>query len=119
MFRQIKFKKDSRVEFNELKTEIKKIELAATRIDDDNYFEAVVDKNCLARMVHLLESIFGSPAWPSNNKLPRETEKVIKNFGGLRPGQTLYALNGKSFSAFAMLWPWQDGEKITVKIARM
>ena len=106
------------MEFHKLKTEIRKIELDVTRIDDDNYFEIVVKRHCLGDVVCLLEGVFGPPAWPSRNKVSKETEKAVKNFGGLRRGQTLYALNADSFSIFVMLWPWQDGERTTIKIVK-
>ena len=107
------------MEFNLLKTEIKKIELDITRVDGDDYFEIVVKSHSLGDMVHLLESIFGSPAWPSRDKMSKKIEKAIKNFGSLRPGQTLYALSTDNFSIFVMLWPWQDGERITIKAAKI
>lgn len=107
------------MEFDKLKEEIKKVELETTRANDDRYFEVVVKKDCLGGMVRILEGIFGAPAWPSNNKLSRDIEKAIKNFGGLRNGQTLYALSGEGFSVFAMLWPWQDGQRTTIKIGKV
>jgi len=106
------------VEFNKLKTEIRKIELDVTRIDEDNYFEIVVKKRCFKDMTHLLESIFGPPAWPSRNKVSKKIEKAIESFGGLRHGQTLYSLDTDDFSIFVMLWPWQDGERTTIKIVK-
>jgi len=107
------------MEFDKIKAEVKKVGLDLTRIDNDNYFEAVVKRICLKDAVCLLERIFGLPAWPSSNKLSNCAKKVIKDFGGLRSGQTLYLLNEEGLSIFAMLWPWQDGERITVKIARI
>ena len=107
------------MEFDKLKTEIKKIESVTARADDDNYFEVVVKKACLGEIAQLLKGVFGEPAWPSSNKLSKETEKIVKDFGGLRPGQTLYALNEEGHSVFAMLWPWQDGERITIKISKI
>lgn len=107
------------MEFHKIKTEVKKILLETTRIDNENYFEAVIGHARLERMVRVLESIFGAPAWPSGKKLSKDTEKLIKIAGGLRKGQTLYFLNEEGCSAFAMLWPWQDGERITVKISKI
>jgi hypothetical protein len=107
------------VEFNLLKMEIKKIELDITRVDGDDYFEIVVKSRSLGDMVHLLESIFGAPAWPSRNKMSKKIEKAVKNFGSLRQGQTLYVLNTDSFSIFVMLWPWQNGERVTIKVAKI
>ena len=107
------------MEFDLLKTEIKKIELDVTRVDGDNYFEIVVKNRSLGDVVHLLEKIFGSPAWPSRNKMSKKIEEAIKNFGSLRRGQTLYALNEDGFLIFVMLWPWQDGERVTIKVAKI
>lgn len=107
------------MEFNKIKEAIKKVGPDIMRIDDDNYFEAVMRFAQLDEMVRVLEGIFGSPAWPSGNKLLKEVEKLVKNFGGLRKGQTLYMLSKEGFSAFAMLWPWQDGERITIKISKV
>jgi len=106
------------LEFDKIKAEVKKIEQEMTRIDNDNYFEAVIADVRLEGLVAVLEGIFGAPVWPSDRKLPKDTEKLIKDAGGLKKGQTLYLLNNESgCSAFAMLWPWQNGERITVKIS--
>jgi hypothetical protein len=43
-------------------------------------------------------------------------QEVINGFGGIMPGQTLYFRSEGSESIFAMLWPWQDGIRTTVKI---
>jgi len=108
------------MEFEEIKTEVKKLEPETTRMDNENYFEVVIGQARLEGMVRVLEGIFGAPAWPSGNKLSKDTQTLIKNVGGLRKGQTLYFLNNRSgCSAFAMLWPWQDGERITIKMSKI
>ena len=107
------------MEFDKIKAEVKKMEPETTRMDSENYFEAVIGHACLEGMVRVLEGIFGVPAWPSGNKLSKDIEKLIKNVGGLRKGQTLYFLNKEGCSAFAMLWPWQDGERITIKMSKV
>lgn len=108
------------MEFDEIKTEVKKARPDTTRIDDDKYFEAVIARARLEETTRVLETIFGAPVWPSKNKLSKDTERLIKNVGGLRKGQTLYCMNnGNECLAFAMLWPWQDGERITIKISRV
>jgi len=106
------------MEFDNIKAEIKKMEPDMTRMDNENYFEAVIGHARLGEMVRVLEGIFGAPAWPSDKKLLRDTEKLIKDVGGLRKGQTLYVLNEEGCSMFAMLWPWQDGERITMKMGK-
>ena len=108
------------MEFDKIKAEVKKVELDATRIDNENYFEAVIGRARLEGMIRVLENIFGSPAWPSGKKLLKDIQILVNNAGGLRKGQTLYLLNnGSESSAFAMLWPWQDGERITIKISKI
>ena len=39
-----------------------------------------------------------------------------REFGGIMPDQALYFRKTDNKCAFAMLWPWQSGEHITVKI---
>ncbi len=108
------------MEFDSIKAEIKKTEPETMRMDSDNYFEAVIGRARLEGMARVLEGIFGAPVWPSDKKLSKDTEKLIKNVGGLRKGQTLYVLNdGSEASVFAMLWPWQDGERITIKMSKI
>ena len=107
------------MEFDKIKAEVRKMELDTMRMDNENYFEAVIGHARLEGMVRVLEGIFGTPAWPSGKKLLKNMEKRIKNVGGLRKGQTLYFLNKEGCSAFVMLWPWQDGERITIKMSKI
>lgn len=106
------------MEFNEITTEVKNIGLDNTRIDNEGYFEAVVKKDSVGKVAQVLEGILGKPAWPAKCKLSKETNKMLKNYGGLRKGQTLFFLSKGGISLFAMLWPWRDGERITVKIGK-
>ena len=90
------------------------------RMDNENYFEAVIGHARLEETVRALEGIFGVPAWPSDKKLSKDAEILIKSVGCLRKGQTLYLLNNRSgCSVFAMLWPWQDGERVTIKMSKI
>lgn len=107
------------MDFDKIKAEIKKVELDTTRMDNEDYFEAVIGHASLEGMVRVLECIFGAPAWPSDKKLFKDIEKLVKNVGGLRKGQTLYLLDKEGCSAFAMLWPWQDGERVTIKMSKI
>ena len=108
------------MEFDKIKAEVKKMELDTTRMDSENYFEAIIGHARLEGVVRVLEGIFGAPAWPSDKKLSKDTQALIKSVGGLRKGQTLYFLNNRSEClAFAMLWPWQDGERITIKMSKV
>jgi hypothetical protein len=104
--------------FSQLKTEIKNVAFETVRTDAEDYFEAVITKEKLTELSFTLEKGFGVPAWPSKNRLAAQIQKAIAEFGGIRDGQTLYFGNEDKYSLFAMLWPWQDAEHITLKIAK-
>ena len=104
------------MEFNDIKKEVKNLAFDSLRTDCDNYFEAVVIKEELAKLNDRLRSLFGEPAWPSKSRLSFQAQEAIKGCGGIMAGQTLYFKNEGSESIFAMLWPWQDGLRTTLKI---
>lgn len=104
------------MEFNRIKEDVKSINFEATRTDCDNYFEAVVVKEEMSKLNESLKKLLGEPAWPSKNRLAFKVQEAIDGFGGIMPGQTLYFKNEGGNSIFAMLWPWQDGVRTTVKI---
>lgn len=106
------------IEFSQLKKEAGDIGLEIVRIDTDDYFEAVIVKNKLTEFIQRLEKIFGAPRWPSEKNLSPQILGVIQNFGGVRDGQTLYFMQAKNYSLFAMLWPWMDGRQITLKLGQ-
>lgn len=104
------------MQFSEVKEEVKSVNFETLRTDCDNYFEAVVIKNELDKLGERLNKFFGEPAWPSKNRLSYQMQEAVKAFGGIMPGQTLYFKNQGNEAIFAMLWPWQDGVRTTVKI---
>lgn len=106
------------IEFKQLKAEVKKAELDSIRTETENYFEAVIKNSCLESLLRVLKNSFGPPAWPSRNKLSKEVEKIVSNFGSLRKGQTLYFSKQEDCLVFVMLWPWQDNERVTIKMGK-
>jgi hypothetical protein len=105
-----------RMEFSEIKEEVRTVGFETLRTDCDNYFEGVVVKNELANLNGRLGKMLGEPAWPSKNRLSYQMQESVKAFGGIMPGQTLYFKSEGPDAVFAMLWPWQDGMHTTVKI---
>lgn len=106
------------MDFNEIKKEVKNITFETLRMDSDSRFEAVMVKDGLANLTAILERFFGPPAWPSQSEMSPQVEGIINGFGGIMPGQTLYFWSQGSDTILAMLWPWQDGMHITVKIIK-
>ena len=107
------------MQFSELKAVVKGIGCGQLRADEDNYFETVIIKDKVGEFFCALERFFGPPVWPPENKLPSQIEDVIKKFGGIVTGQTLYFCHQDNNIVFAMLWPWSDEEHITLKIRKL
>ena len=104
------------MEFSRVKEEIKRIGFTETDADSDNLFEGTVLKDKVGTVLSTLQGFFGEPAWPSKNRLTLRMEKLIKQYGGIMAGQTLFLENQENEVLFAMLWPWKDGKHTTVKI---
>ncbi len=99
------------MDFKEIKKELGRVNFQTLRVDKENYFEAVFVKDELVKLVPVLQQIFGEPAEHSD-----KIQDMLKDIGGVWPGQTLFILNDGKGLMFAMLWPWQDGERITLKM---
>ncbi len=104
------------MKLSELKVELKHIDFDTIRMDRDNYFETVILNNELTKLTQRLEKFFGSSMTSSGGILSFQVQGAIKDFGGIKPGQTLYCWREDNDVLFAMLWPWQDGRHTTVKI---
>jgi len=103
-------------QLNQYLIEIGKIDFQEIRINNKDYFEAIILKSKLADLITCLEETFGVAKYPSGKELSGHVKEVTDRFGGVRGGQSLYFLEEKECSAFVMLWPWQDGTHITLKI---
>ncbi|HTZ10940.1 MAG TPA: hypothetical protein VMD04_00975 [Candidatus Margulisiibacteriota bacterium] len=106
------------MDFTKIKEDIKGISFASLRMDCDNNFEAVVVREELERLTCRLEEFFGLPVFPSKNRLSLQIRQTVESYGGILPGQTLYFSNGSEGTVFAMLWPWKDGKRTTLKIIK-
>lgn len=102
--------------FSELKESLQNIGFDEMRQNSESYFEGVVVKAKVAQLGNTLRNFFGVPVSPSKAKLPLNAENAINEVGGVRGGQTLYFRSYEDKIAFALLWPWQDGQRTTVKI---
>ncbi len=104
--------------FEELKSAIKEINHEVYRADLEDYLEVVLFRKDLERIIGMLETFFGDASRMSAGNLPSRAKERISPFGGLVSGQTLYYHEKDEHFIFAMLWPWQDGQRITLKVAR-
>jgi len=104
------------MDFSLIRNDIKKLSFDACRTDSENFFEGVIFKVELEKLNLRLKNFLGEPVFPSKDRLPRKAQEAADSFGGIMDGQTLYYKNEGNDSVLAMLWPWKDGQRTTVKI---
>ncbi|MBU1924033.1 MAG: hypothetical protein KJ710_07265 [Candidatus Omnitrophica bacterium] len=104
------------MDFNSLRKHMKLFNFEALRTDCDNFFEGVIFQQELDKLTLQLKNIMGEPVFPSKNRLPHKVQETVNGFGGIMPGQTLYYKVSETDSILAMLWPWKDGQRTTIKI---
>lgn len=106
------------MQYSELTQEVKALPFDILRVDTGDYFEAVILEDQLAKLIAVLDKFFGPAAYPLKIKLSLQIEEKIKDFGGIKPGQTLYFINQGAETIIAMLWPWSNGRQTTLKLIR-
>jgi hypothetical protein len=106
------------MDFDKIRDVAKNVEREALRYDCPTHFEAVIVKEEMGKFIAQLDGFFGSPVFPSNTKLSPEIKQVIEEFGGIMSGQTLYYSRQEDGVILAMLWPWKDRQRTTVKIIK-
>lgn len=104
------------MQFKELRMNVEKIGFEKINFNKENYFEGffIVDK--LPDLISVLETFFGPPAIPSSAGVSRQGQEIADEHGGVWAGQTFYFHPQENRAFFAMLWPWADKERITLKL---
>ncbi len=98
--------------------ELKKAPCQELRSTDPEYFELVVKTSDLARVNTILETFFGKAIKPSGAKASAEAKKKAEAYGGIRDDQTLYYLEAEELYYYSLIWPWANGQSVTVKVIR-
>ena len=104
------------MDFDAIRKEMKSLSFDVLRTDCDNFFEGVLIKDELKKLNAGLKNFLGEPVYPSKGRLSPLMQEAVAGFGGITPGQTLYYRHLGNDTIFAMLWPWQDGLRTTLKI---
>ena len=104
--------------FKELIEQLKRIPCEEIRKESDGYYEFVISTQSLAQLYPIFEVYFGVPFKPAGISPSDEAKDVSKNYGGIQKQQTLYYIHREGMSNCAMIWPWGDGSRATVKIAQ-
>ena len=106
------------VNFNELTDALKKIPFDEQRKESEGYFEFVLLTQDLLQLYPILEKYLGVPFKPAGVAPSREAQDYVKQYGGIQKHQTLYYRKDEELSNCAMIWPWNDSSRSTVKIAQ-
>ena len=106
------------VNFNELTRILKSIPFDEQRKESEGYFEFVILSGNLLRLYPILEKYFGVPFKPAGVMPSLEAQDYAKQYGGIQKQQTLYYMKRAGLSNCAMIWPWNDSSRATVKIAQ-
>lgn len=101
---------------NQILEECEKLEIKRKKKVKEDYLELVIFAKDMTKWSDLLTKLLGSALKPVKKKPSSEDKKITKNFGGIRPDQTLYRKVFDEFTILAMLWPWRDNKLITLKI---
>ena len=104
--------------FNELLQEVKRIRAEQIRYEFTNYFECVTGVEFIRELCQVLEGRFGPPLKRAGQDPTKEAKRCAESLGGIQKNQVLYFLEKEDLLNCAMLWPWEDGTRVTVKIAQ-
>ena len=102
--------------FAELLTEVQKLKHEEQRSQTEEYLEIVVSRESLEPLLQILTAYFGQPFKPEGALPLGAAEQRAKPYGGIRKDQTMYFRQDEDHFECALLWPWGNGTRITVKI---
>ncbi len=104
--------------FIELIGRLKGISCEEIRKESDGYYEFVIAGQNLSKLYPIFEIYFGVPFKPAGIAPTDKAKDVTKNYGGIQKQQTLYYIHRDGLSNCAMIWPWGDEGRATVKISQ-
>jgi len=95
----------------------KEFEIYQQRALSEDYAEIVMYTKEIFKWKAIFDEIFGEPLNPAGIKPTKGDLELTRPFGGLFDDQTLYAGEFDARKMVVMFWPWQDGKRVTIKIA--
>ena len=104
--------------FEELVLQLQAIPFDEERKNRPGYFEYVLSSRHMARLHPILEEYFGKPFKPAGVPPNREAEEYARSYGGIQKNQTFYFFKQDGLENRGMIWPWNDGLRVTVKVVQ-
>ncbi len=105
-------------EFPELIAQLKQLPHDEFRKEENGYIEFVLSVKKVSMLYPLLEGYFGAPFKPEGAEPSREAQDRAETYGGVEKQQTLYYKESGGLSSCAMIWPWNDKVRLTIKVAQ-
>jgi len=93
------------------------LEVYEQRYNSEDYKEFVFFSEDLPKWTNIIEQAFGPAKKPSGADPDPGQLQMTENYGSISKGQTLFTGEDNSSHVFLMLWPWEDKEHVTLKLA--
>jgi hypothetical protein len=94
----------------------RQIQHEQTRRESEDYLEMVMFSGSWNEILSLFDGYFGSALKAAGEEADETVEAVANRFGGITKEQVLYHTSRDNAEHVAMIWPWSDGKRMTVKI---
>ena len=98
----------------ELLDKLKELYTIQVRMENPEYFEAVLLATEYPDMENELIEFLGQPSKAKGKAPEARHSEVTSEFGGIRADQVLFEKLEENL--IAMIWPWQDNKHLTLKI---
>ncbi len=95
------------------------IEVVEDRGGDAQYVELVFNTKDTGRWDAVLSRFLGPAVKKPGNKPSDPHSALTRPFGGVYKDQTLYHHKSATDEIIAMFWPWQNGQQVTLKLAKL
>ena len=95
---------------------IKQIPILQLQEKEGNFFGAVLKNSELKGIQEILRTFFGQPLKPKDVLVSQDVTDLSCQYGGIRANQTLYYRKEGNNVTLAMIWPWDDNQRFTLKI---
>jgi len=92
--------------------------LQEMRTQTETFVEVVMTVQNAGSLEPVLTDFFGAAVKPAGKEPTREIRDSAESYGGIWKNQTMYLTAQDNIACAAMLWPWSDGETVTLKLFR-
>ena len=93
------------------------LEVFEKRSVSEDYLELVFFNKDMEGWNSIFIDIFGPPLKPQGINPTQEHSQLTSDYGGIQKNQILFKKDHDRGIVILMLWPWSDGEHITLKMA--